>query len=103
MKNSTLKEFYYGNLTPCERRMVRGSEAARIVKELSDTDKLLSQALPPELQPVLDRLTKAQGDLDGIVAETSYIDGFKTGARFMLEVLDDARENLKPITEEGQR
>ena len=99
MKNSTLKEFYYGNLTPCERQMIRGSEATRIVKELSDADKLLSQALPPELQPVLDRLTKAQGDLDGIVAETSYIDGFKTGARFVLEVLDDARENLKPVTE----
>lgn len=41
----------------------------------------------------------ADGDLDGIMAETSYIDGFKTGARFMLEILDDARENLKPVTE----
>ena len=34
-----------------------------------------------------------------IIAEASYIDGFKTGARFMMEILDDARENLKPITE----
>lgn len=99
MENKTLKAFYYGNLTPCERRMVRGSEATRLVKELSDTDKLLSQSLPPELRPILDRLIKAQGDLDSIVAETSYIDGFKTGARFMLEILDDARENLKPIVE----
>lgn len=99
MANETLKAFYYGNLTPCERRMIRGSEATRLVKELSDADKLLFQALPPELQSVLDRLTKAQGDLDGIVAETSYIDGFKTGARFMLEILDNAHENLKPVTE----
>ena len=99
MANETLKAFYFGNLTPCERRMIRGSEAARIVKELSDTDKLLSQSLPPDLRPVLDRLVKAQGDLDGIVAETSYIDGFKTGARFAMEILDDTQENLKPITE----
>ena len=97
--NPTLKAFYYGNMIPCERRMVRDSEATRLVKELSDADKLLSQSLSPELRPILDRLTKAQGDLDGIVAETSYIDGFKTGARFVLEVLDDARENLKPVTE----
>ena len=99
MANETLKAFYFGNLTPCERRMVRGSEAASVVKELSDADKLLSQSLPPELRPVLDRLVKAQGDLDSLVAETSYIDGFKTGARFMLEVLDDAGGDLKPVTE----
>ena len=97
--NPTLKAFYYGNMIPCERRMVRDSEATRLVKELSDADKLLSQSLSPELRPILDRLTKAQGDLDGLVAETSYIDGFKTGARFMMEILDDTRENLKPVTE----
>lgn len=99
MANQTLKAFYYGNLHPSERCMVHGSEAARVVKELSDADKLLSQSLPPDLQPVLNRLTKAQQELDSIMAETSYIDGFKTGARFMMEILDDARENLKPITE----
>ena len=97
--NKTLKAFYYGNLRPCERRMVRGSEATRLVKELSDAEKLLSQALPPDLRPILDRLTKAQGDLDGLIAETSYIDGFKTGARFMLEILSDAGGDLKPVTE----
>ena len=99
MKNQTLKEFYYGNLIPCERRMVRDSEVTRIVKELSDSEAELSRSLLPELQPVLDRFAKAQNDLDSIMAETSYIDGFKTGARFMMEILDDARENLKPITE----
>lgn len=99
MKNQTLKEFYYGNLIPCERRMVRDSEVTRIVKELSDSEAELSRSLLPEFQPFLDRLTKAQGDLDSIIAEASYIDGFKTGARFIMEILDDARENLKPVTE----
>lgn len=99
MANQTLKKFYYGKLHPSERRMVHGSDVARIAKELSDTEAELSRSLLPELQPVLDRFAKAQNDLDSIMAETSYIDGFKTGARFMMEILDDARENLKPITE----
>lgn len=99
MANQTLKKFYYGKLHPSERRMVHGSEVARIAKELSDAEAELSRSLLPELQPVLDRFAKAQNDLDSIMAETSYIDGFKTGARFMMEILDDARENLKPITE----
>ncbi len=99
MKNETLKAFYYGNLTPENRQIIRGSEAARAAKELSDAEKLLAQALPPELQPALDRLTKAQDKLDLLMTEAYYIDGFKTGARIMMEVLDDSRENLKPIAE----
>ena len=99
MKNQTLKEFYYGNLAPWDKRVIRSGREIRTVKDLSEAEDLLAQSLPPELRPVLERLTKAQGDLDGIVAETSYIDGFKTGARFMMEILDDARKNLKPVTE----
>lgn len=99
MNNQTLKDFFRGNLMPADKQMVRGSEAARAVAELSDAEGLLAQALPSELRPLLDRLTKAQGEVDIIMAEANYIDGFKTGARFMMEILDDTRENLKPITE----
>ena len=99
MANQTLKAFYYGNLTPCDRQMVCGSEVARVMAELSEPETALSRSLLPELQSVLVRLTKAQQALDSITAEASYIDGFKTGARFMMEILDDARENLKPVSE----
>lgn len=99
MQNQTLKAFYYGNLFPAERRMVQGSEATRAMKELSDAEARLVRSIPSELQSDLERLTKVQGDIDGIIAEASYIDGFKTGARFMMEILDDTRENLKPVTE----
>lgn len=99
MENQTLKAFYYGNLRPAEQQMVHGSEVVCIAKELSDTEAELKQSLPPDLKSVLDRLVKAQNDLNSIVAETNYLDGFKTGARFMMEILDDTRENLKPVTE----
>ena len=99
MKNETLKAFYRGNLTPWDKRVIRSGREIRAVKDLSEAEDLLAQSLPPELRPVLDRLTKAQGDLDGLVAETSYIGGFKTGARFMMEIMDDGHENLKPIVE----
>lgn len=99
MVNQTLKAFYYGNLRPAEQQMVQGSEVVRIVKELSDTESELKRPLPLDLKSVLDRLVKAQSDLNSIVAEANYLDGFKTGARFMMEILDDTRENLKPVTE----
>jgi len=97
--NETLKSFYHGNLSPIDQQMVHGSDAARAVAELSEAEHRLAQALPPELQPLMECVTKAQGKVDVIMAEASYIDGFKTGARLIMEILDDAHENLKPIAE----
>ena len=97
MYNRTRKSFYHGNLTPTDQQMLHGSDAARAVAELSEAEHRLAQALPPELQPLMERVTKAQGKVDIIMAETNYIDGFKTGARLIMEILDDTHENLKPI------
>ena len=96
--NNILKEFYRGNLAPADRQMVKGSEIARAMDELTKAETALEQSLSSELLPVLKRLTDAQITLNAIAAETHYIDGFKTGARFMMAVYDDTYENLKPIT-----
>ncbi len=99
MKNTTLKEFYYGNLTPADRQMIKDSEISHVAAELAKVEKLLLEAVGEDAIPLLKRYEKAQSALNSITAETSYIDGFKTGARFMMEILDDARENLEPISE----
>ena len=95
--NSILSEFFRGSLTPAEQRVVNGSEMARVVDEMSKTAELLEQTLPPELQPILQRLTEAQLAISGVGSEAFYIEGFKTGARFMLAIMDDDSENLKPV------
>ena len=96
--NNILKEFYRGNLAPADRQMVKGSEIARAMDELTKAETDLEQSLSPELLPVLKRLTDAQITLNAITAETYYIDGFKTGARFMMAICDNTYDNLKPIT-----
>ena len=96
--NIILKEFYRGNLAPADRQMVKGSEIAHAMDELTKAKTALEQSLSPELLPVLKRLTDAQITLNAIAADVHYIDGFKTGARFMMAVYDDTYENLKPIT-----
>ena len=95
--SNILKEFYCGNLIPAERQIVQGSEFAHAMDELSKAGTVLEQALTPELLPVLKRLTDAQLELNALTAETYYIDGFRTGARFMMAIHDNAYENLKPI------
>lgn len=97
MSNQILKELYYDNLSPKDRQIVKGSELAHLVGELSEAEGLLAEALTPELRPVLKRITDAQIALNSLTAETYYIDGFKTGARFILAIQDNTLENLEPI------
>ena len=97
MKNSILNEFYRGNLSPADRRMVNGSEMARAVSKMAEAAELLEQTLPPELRPILEKLTDAQLSVNDLTAEFYYVDGFKTGARFVLAIQDDTHENLAPV------
>ena len=91
-------EFYHGNLSPADRQMIKGSEIFRAMDELSKAETVLEQSLPPELLPVLKRLVDAQLTVNSLTAESSYVDGFRTGARFMLAIHDDNYDkNLKPI------
>lgn len=85
--NDILKEFYRGNLSPADRQLVKGSEMARAVDELSKAETVLEQSLPPELRPALKRLADAQLALNDLTAEAYYVDGFRIGARFMLATI----------------
>ncbi len=99
MRNKTIKEFYYGKLTPVDRQMIEGSEVSRVVAELAEIEELLLETAGEDTTPLLKRYEKAQSTLNSITAEVNYIDGFKTGARLMMEILDDTHENLEPISE----
>ncbi len=97
MSKSILKEFYYGNITPVERQIVNGSEIKRVAKELTTAEKQLRSILQPEAIPLMERYMEAQAELTSLTEAEAYVDGFKTGARFVMEILDDSHENLKPL------
>ncbi len=99
MRNKTLKEFYYGNLIPVDRQMIAGSEVSHVAAELAKLEKSLMETAGEYTIPLLKRYEETQSRLNSITAKVNYIDGFKTGARFMMEILDDTHENLKPISE----
>ena len=99
MNNNVLHDFYYGNIVPNEKRFVRNSEFGRAAKEISEADEYLHSILDEAGLAVLDKLTSAQMTLDSITAEENYIDGFKTGARFVLAIMDDKHGDTRPVTE----
>ena len=50
--SNIFNEFYHGNLSPADKRMIKGSEMARAMKKLSDAVEVLERTIPPELRPV---------------------------------------------------
>ncbi len=92
MSKSIIKDFYYGNITPVERQIVNGSEIKRVAKELTAAENQLQTTLRPEAIPLMERYGKSQMELSSLVEAEAYIDDFKTGARFVIEILDDSNE-----------
>ncbi len=97
MLKSILKELYYGNIVPVERQMINGSEIKQAAKELTAVENQLRAILQPESIPLMERYGKTQAELASLTEAEACVDGFKTGARFVMEILDDSHENLKPI------
>ncbi len=90
MSKNILREFYYGNIIPIERQIIQGSELSQAAKELAIASEQLRAKQQPEAIPILERYTKANAELNALSEVEIYSDGFKTGARFMMEILSDS-------------
>ena len=83
-----LNDFFYGNLTPYEYRQSKETKAMN-AKVLNDEEALIGN-LPESEQAqrdLLEELFRDRTTLTALSERDAYIEGFKTGARFMLEIL----------------
>ena len=84
-----LEDFYYGNITPCNRQMVHGSELKKAVDRVTKCEEQLAGLLDEEGQQILARLTRSQQEIDSRTALENFILGFRLGIRLMAECMDD--------------
>lgn len=85
-----LEEFYYGNVNPQEKCFKHESEYAKFVGIVSDNEKKLITFLhvmpnAKEEQHLFSQLMKAQSEVNNIESLERFIEGWKLGARFMLD------------------
>ena len=94
---SIIGEFYLGNITPDVTVIKQTSELQKAVREMADAESFLREHLDGECLAALERLVSAQST--SITVQERYIDGFRTGARFMLDILTGESENLAPLVQ----
>lgn len=80
----------------CGRSSRYRNKIACATDELSKTGTVL----PPELLPVLKRLTDVHLTVNSLTVEACYVDGSRTGAKFMHD--DNAGRNQRKIGEAAE-
>ena len=80
-----LEEFSYGNINPNEKCFKRQSEFATFVKIVSDNEEKLIAYLGGEEKHLFSQLMNAQSEILDTEARERFIEGWKLGARFMLD------------------
>ena len=83
-----LEELWYGNVTPSERSMDKGSPMWELGRLIVRTEEELSPLLSEKAKEVLEKLMDNQTELHSIRECEVFVRGFRLGARIMLEVLD---------------
>ena len=94
---SIIGEFYLENISPDAATIKRSSELEKAVREMSEAESFLREHLDGECLSALEQLVSAQLATSGTTAQERYIDGFRTGAKFMLDILEGRCENLIPL------
>ena len=86
---SILSEFFYGNLTPYEYDQSKESMMlnAKVLTEESNLLDRLSES-DAEMKAALDELIQRRMSLTALSERDAYIEGFKAGARFIIEILN---------------
>lgn len=96
---SIIQEFYLGNISPDATAIQQTSELKKAAQEMADAESFLREHLDNECLAALERLIEAQLASSTTTATERYVDGFRTGAKFMLDILDGSSENFRHLTQ----
>lgn len=89
-----LEELFYGNINPCDKAVKKGSRYAKLQKRLCDNYDGLRKSLTEKDLPLLDAAEDAAAELSVLSQKESFADGFRLGARLMLEIFFSESQNL---------
>lgn len=95
----TLEDFYYGNITPCDRQIEPGSDLQRAIEKSEMCEEKLMARLKDEEKSLLLNLVNAQDEISSTLAIEKFILGFRLGIRLAIESFDENDGCLTDITE----
>ena len=94
-KEKLLSELYSGNLCPIAKKVVHGGQYQKCLNEVAEIEEQLNKLLDAQGKEKLQDFVTAQGKLSYINAEERFTQGFRMGAKLILEIMNEDDGELK--------
>ena len=83
-----IEDLYYGNISPCERDMKRGSRMDKLVKLICKNEESLMSTFTEQQKETFERFKDCQSEICDLTARRAFTDEFIPATRIMVEVMD---------------
>ena len=91
-----IEELYYGNITPCDRDIVRGGTYSHLLHLVTRNEDDLMQTLTQAQQETFEKFKDCASELGDKNEMMSFALGFKLGMRLALEAMISIDEITEP-------
>ena len=85
---TTLEDLYYGNISPHERYIKRGSRVDQLVKLICKNEESLTETLTEQQKETFEKFKDCQSELAGLTERDAFRDGFILAVRIMVEAME---------------
>ena len=85
---TTLEDLYYGNISPHERYIKRGSRVDQLVKLICKNEESLTATLTEQQKEIFEKFKDCQSELAGLTERDAFRDGFILAVRIMVEAME---------------
>ena len=94
-----LKDLWYGNVAPAERMIRKGSQYAKLQKQLVAAEDALREMLSLDGKNIYEEICRKQTEMAQIAECDSFIRGVRIGARLALDIMEDYPSQLPSVAE----
>ena len=89
---TTLEDLYYGNISPHERYIKRGTRVDKLVKLICKNEEELNSRLSEKQKETFEKIKDSQNELTCITEREAFSSGFILATRIMVEVMQGLEE-----------
>ena len=85
---TTISDLFFGNISPPDTLNANSNaQYTRLMKEHMKLTRSLSEQLSPEMMELHNQVCNVQGQMEAILSELYYEQGFRDGAGIMIDVV----------------
>ena len=86
---NVIENLFYGNISPCEKVLTRGSEYSRLLQLAAKNEEKLYVLLSPQQTEQFEKLKESIIDMNNISEKEAFVDGFRLGVQLIAESIYD--------------